>query len=107
MSVPLIIYNDNQRIAETNYWKTTLSKRGFYYMTLNAGCYRLLVPDNHDDFLREISTASTVTISRGATSQLDTPCTDAFEIVFEDGTNTPYAITMSKEYWDRLPADNE
>jgi hypothetical protein len=106
-NLDIFIKNEDHKIIETNYWETTPSKKGLYYMSLNAGYYRLLVPKNNDNFEKEISTAKYAVISRGAASQLNPPRPDAFEIVFEDGTDSPYAIIMTPDYWDRYPGDED
>ena len=100
----LVIRNDNEKIAETNYWETELSQHGIFYMTLNAGYYRLLVPETDVNFVKEVLNASRVIISQGNTDQLDPPNDNAFEVVFEDGTDNPYALLMRRDNWDRNPA---
>jgi hypothetical protein len=103
----VFIKNDDIKIAETNYWETTLSKKGLFFMNFNNGFYRLLVPETNEDIVKEVLNASRVIISRGAAPQLVPPRTDAFEIVFEDRTDSPYAILMTPDFWDCFPGEND
>ncbi|MDX9788933.1 MAG: hypothetical protein RBT11_19320 [Desulfobacterales bacterium] len=36
------ISNDGPEILSTNYWETEHAKKGFLYMSINAGAFRLL-----------------------------------------------------------------
>jgi hypothetical protein len=104
----ILVRNDNHKIAETNYWDSEKAKKGFYYMSLNAGYYRLLVPEGNDSFIKEISTANEVVISRGPAQQMNPPRPDAFEIMFEDGSDCPYSITSTPDCWESYPGkENE
>lgn len=41
------IKNHGPLILESNYWDTiSLAMNGYYYLSINAGTFRLLVPDN-------------------------------------------------------------
>jgi hypothetical protein len=106
-NLDIFIKNDNYNITETNYWETTIAKKGLFFMSLNDGFYRLLVPETHENIVQEVLHASRVIITRGSAPQLDPPRPDAFEIVFEDGTDSPYAILMTPDYWDRFPSNED
>jgi hypothetical protein len=38
--------NNGPEIVTTDYWGSPLEKRGFYHLSINAGAFRLLVPDS-------------------------------------------------------------
>ena len=99
------ITNDGPKIIETNYWESEHAKYGFLYMSINAGCYRLLIPKFREDYLKEIATAKDVVISRGPAPNLQPPRSDYFEIMFDDHTDTPFIINVGVEQWDRVPTD--
>ena len=101
------VVNDGQKIIETNYWESEHAKYGFCYISINAGCYRLLVPKFREDWLKEIETAKEVVISRGPSPNSSPPKADAFEIMFEDHTDSPFSVIMSPEQWDRMPSDGD
>lgn len=99
------IKNDGQKIVETNFWETDYAHNGICYLSINAGCYRLLIPENRRDWLREINTAKEIIISRGPAPQASPPKSDALEILFEDGTDSPFMILIGPEQVERMPAD--
>ncbi len=97
------IENDGQKIIGTNYWNTPNARAGYAYMSLNAGAYRLLLPQSRSEWIKEMATAREVVITRGpwmAQAKID-----AFEIMFDDGSKSPFVIDMVPEQWDRTPSD--
>ena len=99
----IIVENDGPIIVNTNYWESEHATAGYAYLTINAGCYRLLMPPGQDQLIQEITTTgvTAVVISRGKWT--DQGNRDALEIMFEDGTKSPIALHMSLESVDRLP----
>jgi len=41
----LQIQNDGPEVISTNYWQTAHSRRGYLYLSFNAGALRVLVPE--------------------------------------------------------------
>ena len=102
----LFIKNAGQRIAETNYWDSEHAKAGMVYLSWNAGAARLLLPDLQKPMLREMRGARHVIVSRGTWSGQGGR--DALEVLFEDGSDNPFAIHLVAEQCDRLlPGDNQ
>lgn len=102
----LAIRNDGPEIAETNYFGTAQARAGYVYLSTNAGCFRLLIPGRIlPDMLREISAAQEVIVSRGPWPERGRP--DALEIMFEDGTDAPYALHIGTEQTDRIPEEGD
>jgi len=115
----LTIQNDGKEIIGTNYFDSEPAKRGFAFLSMNAGCIRLLLPNKVPEFicaagssssypgdiLAEIDTADHVIISRGASSSFHKH--DMLEILFEDYSDTPYSIHMSIEQCDVLPRNQD
>jgi hypothetical protein len=99
--------NDGQRIVQTNYWDIEHAKRGLVFLSWNAGAGRLLVPDGlKSSLLREIRSAKFVIVSRGP--WLEHGQQDALEILFEDNSDSPYAIQLLASQTDRLlPEHNQ
>ncbi len=95
------IENNGPEIVRTNYWQTEHAARGALYLSTNAGCFRLLVPDVMYEQTAEWRSAREVIISRGP--WLDAGKHDALEILFEDDTANPYSIHLAGEQADRLP----
>lgn len=99
----ITIGNKGQAVTHTNYWDSDFAEAGMLFLTWNAGAARLLVPDSMKSSIREMKTAKYVIISSGPLY-----CrggVDALELLFEDGSDTPLAITMSAEMSDRKLTD--
>jgi hypothetical protein len=91
-----MIENDGEDIRATNYWASEHARAGFFYLSGNAGVWRLLVPTTYAHaLLAEIKTATHVVLEQ---SQRTADCVD---VVFEDGTDTPYVVTIDKKQSDR------
>ena len=66
MAEPLLfIDNDGPAITRTNYWSTDLARRGTFYLSANAGAFRLLVPPQHQGTLHDMRSAKVCVVSRG------------------------------------------
>lgn len=61
----LIIENQGQAIARTNYWDSDHAKAGYFFLSWNAGAGRLLMPDSQKAALAEMRSAKYVIVSRG------------------------------------------
>lgn len=95
--MPLVhIANDHAEIIETNYWSSPLAAAGLCYLSGNAGTWRLLVPQATEHLLAEMQTGKRVSIEP---SLHDARCWD---IVFEDGTSTPFSLAIDKQQVDRV-----
>lgn len=106
MSSFVEIKNDGQHLVSTDYWDSKHARAGYFFLSWNAGAARLLVPDSQQAALREIQTAREVIVSRGPWS--DQGGRDALEMLFEDGSDSPYCIHLVAEQCDRmLPEDNQ
>lgn len=98
----LVIGNKGQAIASTNYYDTEPASRGMYYLSWNAGTGRLLVPDSQKATVREMRSATYVIVSSGPWEERGG--VPAFELVFEDHSDTPFVITIALTDSDRLLA---
>lgn len=101
MSQTLSIKNNGPDIEETNYFESEYAKRGIFYVSVNAGAFRLLVPPQYESAIPEFLTAREVVVSRGPWPE--NRRADAIEILFDDHTDSPYALHFGTEQIDRLP----
>lgn len=103
----LIIINDGAELKETNYWDTEQAKDGFFYITPSSGCFRLLVPDNMVDLLQleDLDKTKEVIISRGPWR--GEGMHDAFQVVFEDGSKSPFILLLTPEQFMILPSKDD
>ncbi|NMG30581.1 hypothetical protein [Aromatoleum evansii] len=99
----MLIVNDGPAVSGTDYFDSPPAKAGYLYLSWNVGAARLLLPDNRHGWLNEMATASEVIISRGPWSAARGR--DALELMFEDGSDAPFAIRLTMEQTDRLPTE--
>jgi len=92
----ITIKNAGPDIVSTNYWQTEYATRGLCYLTANAGVLRLLVPDSAASMITEMNTGRSVTIEPSISVQ------GAVDIIFEDGTDTPFSLTLDERQSDRI-----
>jgi hypothetical protein len=94
------IKNAGQRIVDTNYWITEQAISGYCFLSWNAGAGRLLVPNSQKTLLREMKNAKYIIVSRGPWT--DQGGRDAIELLWEDNSDSPFAIHLVSEQCDRL-----
>lgn len=99
----LTFANDGPLLKHTNYWDSEYFHSGYALLSWNAGTARLLLPDLLKPELREMKTAKQVIISRGP--MLHAGGRDGLEILFDDYSDTPYALSMSIEQAILVPAE--
>lgn len=92
------IANNGTRIASTNYWGSSLEAAGIFYVSVNAGAIRLLVPRGSESAVNEMKTAKEVVFSRGMDSRNNR---DSLEILFDDHSDNPFAIFSPIDACDR------
>lgn len=95
--------NNDAEIISTNYWQTEHAARGLFYVSINAGTFRLLVPAVQEGAIAEMATAREVIVSRGAWPDMGKY--DALEILFEDGSDSPFVLHLVADQADRMPTD--
>lgn len=100
-----IIENNGSEIASTNYWQSEHARRGYFFLSWNAGACRLLVPDSQLAALAEMRGAHEVIISRGCWT--DQGGRDAVELLWEDGSDNPLCLHLVAEQCDRLIPDTD
>lgn len=96
------VENNGPDIIDTNYYDTPNAAAGYFYLSINAGAFRLLVPDSQVVLIDEFRTGKEVIVSRGPWP--DQGRSDALELLFEDNSSSPYALHLVVEQCDRLPA---
>ncbi len=91
------ITNDGPAITSTTYWQSDHARHGLVYASFNAGTLRLLVPTPAHWMLAEMATGQRVSIE----SSIREP--GCWDVVFEDGTTEPFAVTLDARQFDRTP----
>jgi hypothetical protein len=100
----LQINNNGPEVVETNFWNSQFSERGLFYLSANAGAFRLLVPEAQDGTLQEMHTAKEVVITRG---WHDGDRREMVEIMFDDHTDDPFTLWLSLEQTDNRVAEGK
>jgi hypothetical protein len=91
------VVNHGAHVAATDYWLSDLNSRGLFFLSINTGAFRLLMPDALAWAVQEFETAQHVIISRGQFQGQD-----AYEILFDDGTDTPFSVQVGINQADRV-----
>lgn len=97
----ITIQNDGPDLRATNYWESEHSRRGYAFLSLNAGTFRLLLPPAMAGALAEMQSSAEVIVSRGPWTQQGGR--DALEVLFEDHSDSPYMLHLVTEQADMLP----
>ena len=103
------IENEGCKVIATNWWSLPEAKQGYMYVSINAGAFRILLPDRDPEMLREMRTAEYVIVTRGVlVMHGHPPVKDGLEFLFEDHSDSPFSIHVSPQQVDRLiPASDE
>ncbi len=99
------VLNDGQKIIDTNYCNSEYAKKGYVVLSINDGCFRLLVPTGRGVPIDDIKTGKVALVTRGPWT--DMGGRDAIELLFEDYTDSPFVLHIVTEQVDRLPLDRD
>lgn len=97
----LQVQNSGPDIVASNFWDLPEPRAGTFFLSTNAATFRLLVPDVAADQVAEMKTAVEAVVSRGPWPAMG--LRDAIEILFDDRSDSPFALQLSPESCDRLP----
>lgn len=95
----ITIENEGPVITGTNFFESELNDAGKFFVSLNAGAVRLLVPDTMlRELKRELSLVKKVNLEKEG---------DWYFIVLDDGSKNPYTLQCLPNSFDRLPAKED
>lgn len=97
----ITIGNNGPEISSTNYWESPAAARGYCFLSINAGTFRLLIPDAMLAETKEWLSSSIVIVSRGLWP--DQGNREGVEILFEGNAEFPQVLHITVEQVDRLP----
>lgn len=101
----LTIENDGPRIKRSNFWGSEVEQHGKFYLSVNAGAFRLLIPQKQEAAIPEFETAEQIIVCRGPWP--DGGQVEAMEFIFDDLTDSPYRIQLSQAQVDRFPPKSD
>jgi hypothetical protein len=101
----LSIQNNGPEITATNYWKSPYAVNGAVFLSINAKCFRVLLPAALEQSLADMRTAREVVVSRGPWHEHGRA--DAIELLFEDCGPNPFVMLFGKDQIDNFPLDRD
>jgi len=98
------ISNRGQEIASTDYWQTEHARRGYLYLSFNAGALRVLVPEPAVGSLQDLPPAGTPCeyLQEGLPGEPRMPA-----LLWNDDPAQPYRIAVSSYQVDRRVREAE
>jgi hypothetical protein len=96
----LKIENDGPNIVACNFWDLP-EARGKVLVSCHAGTFRVLWPRDRYRELPGLQMAKDCVISRGPWEAAG--LADAFEVLFDDGSSSPFALHLAKESFVPVP----
>lgn len=104
-----LIENNGPLIVSTSYWKTERAKLGLIFCSVNAGAIRMLLPKklaSDQRILDDMDTAKVCLLTRGVLKlPAAPPAEEGIELMWDDGSVSPFAIYLTAEAFDMLPAE--
>lgn len=95
-NTPFYVCNAGPAIESTNYFDTAHAASGLFYVSINAGSLRLLVPDAQIPTLSEMRTGRECIVTRGRMRGAL-----VLELMFDDGSDAPFALHIDMRQCDR------
>ena len=103
MSVVIEVENDGWKVKRSNYWETQFAEAGLALLSWHGSAARLLLPPAmYGEDLDEMRTAKLVVLTMGLWP-INDRIRPALEILFDDGSATPYYIRIIEEAHWPLP----
>lgn len=81
------IANNRQLVMSTSFWDSEHARQGSFFLSGNAGAWRLLVPDALLDILPECATAKWVEFHKVQLGQHP-----GWRLVFDDRSEAPFCL---------------
>lgn len=97
------VQNHGALVIASNYWESEYAAAGKLFCSVNSGAIRVLVPHGMRHAVEEWRKSKYAILSRGPWPAQR--LAEAVEILWEDGTEDPYAVHLSAESFDLLPAE--
>lgn len=99
------ITNHGPLVTATDYWSSDLARAGKIFVSVNTGAVRVLLPPSAYAALADMRLAKESVLSRGPWPEEHVP--DAIEILWDDGSDAPFALHLTPASFDLLPAEPE
>ena len=93
------IKNNGPELVETDYWDSEHARQGYFFLSINAGTARLLIPDNQRSTFDDVHHVEEVVISQGPWEQ--NPAIELVQLLWEDRSDNPFMIMIIPDMMDR------
>lgn len=97
----LEIDNDGPEIVSTNFWETEMASRGMFFVSTNAGAFRILVPDSIKSQIPEMRKGAKHFVVSCLPSDQWTLGSYSVEVLIEDRSDNPYVFHLDSGGIDR------
>lgn len=84
----------DDNLVSTGYFDSEYNSKGYFYLLYNNKCFYLFVPDTLNQINMELKTGKYVVLTTG---NFDLYNRDMVELMFEDFSDDPYCLHLSKE----------
>jgi hypothetical protein len=101
----ITIQNLGEDIVRSNFWETSYNQNNEFFLSFMSGTFRLLLPEGMTSMLTEMENVKKIFISRGYWAEHD--ILDAYEILFEDYSDSPFCVWLAPTQVDRHPASED
>lgn len=101
----VMVENNETELVASNYWETEYAINGLFYLSINAGAFRLMVPKSCEHLISEFKTGEYCIISKGPSIMPGHPF--MIELLFEDHTDAPYHLILGPRHIDRNPLSSD
>lgn len=103
----IVIENHGPLITASNFWDAETAQRGYLYLSINGGAFRLLCPDSQRRMITDMRPgAKHVVVSMLPPDQWRER-QFCVEWMVEDGGSTPWACHLSPAQIDRAPGHDD
>jgi hypothetical protein len=99
----IVTSNAGAEIVSSTYWDSPHDRAGRLWCSINAGCIRVLVPASQRQIIADMSAAEYCILSRSPWPAMRAGT--AFELLFEDRTDTPFMAHLTPDSFDLVPAE--
>ena len=95
--------NDGPLLVATDYWQSETAAAGKLYVSINAGCFRLLVPQSQHTAISDMHPKAKHFVVSMLPRDKWVDAEYCLEWMVEDGSDTPWSCHLSPGQVDRAP----
>ena len=95
MELDMVVTDFSSGKLKTNYWSTNWATEGAIYGVINKKTLHLLLPLN--ELYGGATLEETVSEMRTGRKVIISPDESGYDLIFDDGTETPFGIHLHKE----------